>query len=85
MALERESNMYLNGKTVMICSDDTGSRADAEVLSIIKSCHKKASDILRENIDKLHKISDFLIEKETISGEEFMRILNETDNSIETI
>ena len=49
MALEKESNRYLNGNTVMTCSDNTGSRADAEILNIIKSCHKKAVDVLKEN------------------------------------
>ena len=79
MALEKESNRYLNGNTVMTCSDNTGSRADAEILNIIKSCHKKAADILKENTEELHRIAKFLIEKETISGEEFMEILNQTD------
>ena len=79
MALEKESNRYLNGNTVMTCSDNTGSRADAEILNIIKSCHKKAADILKENTEALHRIAEFLIEKETISGEEFMEILNQTD------
>lgn len=79
MALEKESNRYLNGNTVMTCSDNTGSRADAEILNIIKSCHKKAVDVLKENTEALHRIAEFLIEKETISGEEFMEILNQTD------
>lgn len=79
MALEKESNRYLNGNTVMICSDNTGSRADAEILNIIKSCHKKAVDILKENTEALHRIAEFLIEKETISGEEFMEFLNQAD------
>ena len=69
MALEKESNRYLNGNTVMTCSDNTGSRADAEILNIIKSCHKKAADVLKENTEALHRIAEFLIEKETISGE----------------
>ena len=76
MALEKETNMYLNGKATRICSDETGSRADAEVLAIIKSCHKKALDILKENTEALHKIAGFLIEEETISGEKFMEIFN---------
>lgn len=79
MALEKESNRYLNGNTVMTCSDNTGSRADAEILNIIKSCHKKAADVLKENTEALHRIAEFLIEKETISGEEFMEFLNQAD------
>ncbi len=83
MALEKDNNMYLNGRTSMTCSDETGSRADAEVLSIIKSCHKKALDILRENTEALHKIAAFLIEEETISGEKFMEIFNSVKNGAE--
>ena len=79
MALEKETNRYLNGNTVMTCSDNTGSRADAEILNIIKSCHKKAVDVLKENTEALHRIAEFLIEKETISGEEFMEFLNQAD------
>ncbi|MDD5945785.1 MAG: ATP-dependent zinc metalloprotease FtsH [Clostridia bacterium] len=76
MALEKEGSAYLNGRMSLICSDDTGSKADAEVLEIIKECHKRASDILKQNIDVLHKAADFLIEQETITGEKFMEILN---------
>ena len=83
MALEKDNNMYLNGRTSMTCSDETGSRADAEVLSIIKPCHKKALDILRENTEALHKIAAFLIEEETISGEKFMEIFNSVKNGAE--
>ena len=76
MALEKENNMYLNGSTSLICSDVTGSKADAVVLSIIKERHQKALDILRENTEALHKIADYLIQEETISGEKFMEIFN---------
>ena len=76
MALEKENNMYLNGSTSLICSDVTGSKADAVVLSIIKERHQKALDILKENTEALHKIADFLIQEETISGEKFMEIFN---------
>ena len=83
MALEKDNNMYLNGRTTMTCSDETGSRADAEVLAIIKGCHKKAQDILRENTEALHKIAGFLIEEETISGEKFMEIFDSIRNAHE--
>ena len=79
MALEKNSNMYLDGKTAMLCSDATGSKADYEALEIIKNCHKKATELLSANIDKLHKIAAFLIEKETITGEQFMELFNEKD------
>ncbi|MCI6736997.1 MAG: cell division protein FtsH, partial [Intestinibacter sp.] len=56
---------------------------DEEVLSIIKSAHEKAMNILKENKEKLHELSKFLLEKETITGEEFMEILNK-DNNLDT-
>ena len=83
MALEKNSNMYLDGKTAMLCSDTTGSKADYEALEIIKDCHKKATELLSANIDKLHKIAAFLIEKETITGEQFMELFNEKDEQSE--
>ena len=83
MALEKNSNMYLEGKTAMLCSDATGSKADYEALEIIKDCHKKATELLSANIDKLHKIAAFLIEKETITGEQFMELFNEKDGQPE--
>ncbi len=83
MALEKNSNMYLEGKTAMLCSDATGSKADYEALEIIKDCHKKATELLSANIDKLHKIAAFLIEKETITGEQFMELFNEKDEQSE--
>ena len=79
MALETVTNPYLTQDASMICSSETAAKIDEEVLNIIKSAYEKAEGILKENIDKLHEISAYLIEKETISGEEFMRILNEED------
>lgn len=86
MALEKNSNMYLDGKVSMLCSDDTGSKADAETLGIIKECHNKAVEILKENEESLHKISSYLIEKESITGEQFMDLLKDTNqmNNSET-
>ena len=83
MALEKENNMYLNGRTSRTCSDETGAKADAEVLDIIRKCHKKALDILNENIDALNKIAAFLIDEETISGEKFMEIFEEVKKESE--
>lgn len=83
MALEKDTNMYLNGRTAIICSDETGAKADNEALDIIKSCHRKAADILKGNMKALHKISLFLIEEETITGEQFMEILNEVKKEIQ--
>jgi cell division protease FtsH len=76
MALETVSNQYLGGDSSLACSPETASKIDEEVLFIIKNAHEKAINILKENMDKLHTLSSHLLEKETISGEEFMSILN---------
>jgi cell division protease FtsH len=75
MALETVSNQYLGGDASLICSPETASKIDKEVLDIIKKAHEKAINILKDNMDKLHQLSRYLIERETITGEEFMRIL----------
>jgi cell division protease FtsH len=75
MALETVSNPYLGGDPSMTCSSDTAAKIDEEVLSIIKKAHERAINILKENIEKLHLLSSYLIEKETITGDEFMRML----------
>ena len=79
VALETVNNPYLGGDASLTCSSETASKVDEEVLSIIKEAHLKASTILKENIDKLHELSHYLLEKETITGEEFMKILNNED------
>jgi len=76
MALETVNNPYLGGDTTLTCSADTAAQVDKEVLQIIKTAHGKASDIIRDNLEKMHELSGYLIEKETITGEEFMEILN---------
>jgi cell division protease FtsH len=76
MALETVTNQYLGGDSSLACSPETASRIDEEVLFIIKNAHEKAINILKENMDKLHTLSSHLLEKETISGEEFMSMLN---------
>ena len=76
MALETVTNQYLGGDASLTCSPETSTKIDQEVLSIIKSAHKKAMNILKENEEKLHEISKYLLERETITGEEFMEILN---------
>ena len=75
MALETVNNPYLGGDTSLMVSAETAAKVDAEILKIIKSCHRKAIQILEENKDKLHELTKYLLEKETISGEEFMAIL----------
>ena len=76
MALETVNNQYLGGDASLTCSAETSTKIDAEVLAIIKAAHAKARDILENNKDKLHELSAFLLEKETITGVEFMEILN---------
>ncbi len=76
VALETVSNQYLGGDTTLACSQETASKIDEEVIRIVKSAHEKASGILRENAAKLNELSQYLLERETITGEEFMEILN---------
>lgn len=75
MALETVSNPYLSQDASLTCSSEMAGKIDEEVLTIIKTAHEKAKKILEENIDKLHELANYLLEKETITGEEFMEIL----------
>lgn len=74
--LESIQNKYLDGRSVSNCSEETKTEIDREVISILKQSHAKAIRLLEENRDALDRISEFLIERETITGEEFMNILN---------
>ncbi|MGN1009022.1 MAG: ATP-dependent zinc metalloprotease FtsH [Butyricicoccus sp.] len=76
VALETVTNQYLGGDTTLACSQETASRIDDEVIRIVRSAHEKAGAILRENAAKLNELSQYLLERETITGEEFMEILN---------
>ncbi|WP_374723339.1 ATP-dependent zinc metalloprotease FtsH [Calidifontibacillus erzurumensis] len=75
MALETMVNPYLGSDTRLLVSSETAAKADAEVLKIIKICHQRATEILEENKEKLHTLANYLVEKETITGEEFMDLL----------
>lgn len=75
--LESIQNKYLDGRSVSNCSEETKTEIDREVISILKQSHAKATRLLEENREALDKISEFLIERETITGEEFMNILNQ--------
>ena len=79
-ALESTENKYLDGRNVSNCSEETKTKLDNEVVKVIKAAHDKAKAMLEENIEALHKISEYLIEKETITGSEFMKILREVQN-----
>lgn len=75
-ALETVNNAYLGGDTSLACSSETASKIDEEVVNLIKKAHDKAYQILNDNKMKLHELAKFLYERETITGEEFMEILN---------
>ncbi len=75
MALETVNNPYLGGDTTLLVSPETAARIDDEVLKIIKSCYERAKSILEENRDKMRQLVDCLLKKETLNGEEFMKIL----------
>jgi len=77
MALETVNNVYLGGDSSLACSADTAAEIDREVLHIIQDAHSKASGIIKSNTGKMHELAEYLLEKETITGEEFMRILND--------
>ncbi len=76
IALETVTNPYLGADTTLSCSPETAARIDEEVNDLIRSAHEKAIGIPKENVEKLHELAHFLLEKETISGEEFMAVLN---------
>jgi len=75
IALETVNNQYLGGDTSLACSPETAAKIDEEVNSIVRTAHSKAVSILTDNIEKLHELARYLLEKETITGEEFMSIL----------
>ncbi|WP_130819329.1 ATP-dependent zinc metalloprotease FtsH [Anaerococcus vaginimassiliensis] len=79
MQLEQIQGKYLGGQRSMIVSDGTGDKVDEKVAKIIAAAHMRAIEILKDNLDKLHEISDFLLKEETITGEEFMAILNKNE------
>ena len=76
MALETRGNSYLGGGSQLACSDETAADIDSEAREMIAAAKKKATEIITANIDKMHKSAQYLLEKETITGEEFMKIFN---------
>ncbi len=76
VAMENVQNKYLGGDASLDCSEETQTRIDAEVVEIVKKQHEKAASILMENREKLDELAMYLYDKETITGEEFMTILN---------
>ena len=76
VAMESLNNVYLGGDTSMSCSQETAAKIDDLVVALVQKQYEKAKNLLNSNMDKLHEISKFLYEHETITGEEFMEILN---------
>ncbi len=75
-ALETVNNQYLGGDTSLACSPETSAQIDQEVIALIDKAYKEACQILSDNMMKLHELAKYLYEKETITGEEFLEILN---------
>ena len=84
VAMETVTNQYLGGDTSLACSAETASLIDRKVVELVKAEHEKARRLLSDNILKLHEIAKFLYEKETITGEEFMEVLDRPAGQIET-
>mgnify|MGYP001657305163 FL=1 len=74
MALESQENQYLTGRAILNCGDATATEIDKEVMKVLKDAYEAAKSLLNENRDAMDQIADFLIEKETITGKEFMKI-----------
>jgi cell division protease FtsH len=85
MATEVINNVYLGGDASLQCSAETAGKIDAKVLEIIKEAHAKAKAILSENRDKLDELAQFLLDKETITGEEFMAVLNGDEQELKIV
>lgn len=76
VALEQVTNPYLGGDTMLSCSSETAAEVDRAVMGLINKAHERAISILKDNMDKVHELARHLLAKETITGEEFMQILN---------
>ena len=79
VALETVNNQYLGGDTSLACSAETAAKIDKEVVAMIAEAYQKAKRIISENRPVMDKLAAYLLEKETITGEEFMEILNEEE------
>lgn len=84
VAMQNVSNQYLGGDTTLACSFETQTLVDKKVVELVKTQHDKALKILQDNIGKLHELAQYLYEHETITGEEFMQILNTPVPAVET-
>lgn len=84
VAMESMNNQYLGGDSSLSCSFETQTLLDKKVVELVRRQHEKAYKILEDNIDKLHELAKYLYEHETITGEEFMKILNDPSKSLTT-
>ena len=84
VAMESMSNQYLGGDSSLSCSFETQTLLDKKVVELVRRQHEKAYKILEDNIEKLHELAKYLYEHETITGEEFMKILNDPPKSLTT-
>ena len=82
VAMETVNNQYLGGDTSLTCSPETARMIDEQVVKIVRTQHEKALNILKENEGKLHEIAKYLLDKETITGEEFMEIYERNDADV---
>lgn len=82
VALETVNNQYLGGDASLACSEQTAAQIDEEVCDLIAGCYTKAKEILSQNLPKLHELAEYLLEKETITGEKFMEILNRKEETL---
>lgn len=84
VAMENVTNQYLGGDSSLACSFETQTQIDKKVVDLVRAQHEKAYQILKDNIQKLHELAKYLYENETITGEEFMKILNQKPQAIGT-
>ena len=82
VAMESMNNQYLGGDSSLSCSFETQTLLDKKVVELVRRQHEKAYKILEDNIEKLHELAKYLYEHETITGEEFMKILNDPPKSL---
>ena len=85
VAMETVTNQYLGGDTALACSPAYAEKIDEQVVALVKEARTRADAILRENEPKLHELAAYLLKKETITGEEFMEILNRTEPAEEPV
>ena len=84
VAFETVTNQYLGGDTSLACSESTAAQIDEKVVATVRKQYDKAEQLLKNNMPKLHELAKYLYEKETITGDEFMEILNLSPDQLTT-